>query len=137
MRLGGERQVLPWLAPLRSSIEDWAVVQEKEETEEILTDLLIRQADRRVSVLLTGSPSTGKTSLVKQLCLDWARGAAYLQHFNLVLLIDCANLRDDSDLDKHIMKAYKMFKIEKLNLHKWEVQKESFLLALDNFSKLR
>ena len=137
VRLGGERQVLPWLPPLTSSIDDWEVFLEREQREEALTDLFIRQADKRFSVLLTGRPSTGKTSLMKQLCLDWARGAAYLQHFNLVLFIDCSNFRHDSDLDKHIMKTYKMFKVEKLNLHKWEVQKESFLLALDNFSRLR
>ena len=75
--------------------------------------------------------------LLRQVCLDWGRGAAYLQHFHLVIFLDCHSLTEEADLDKHIMKTYRMFKLEKLNLHKWEVQKESFLLVLDNFSKLR
>lgn len=137
MRLGRQRQVLPWLTPLTSSIDDWEVRVEREARQEPLTDLFISRAEGRVSVLLEGATSTGKTSLMNQLCLDWARGASYLQHFNLVILIDCNDFHEESDLDKHIMKTFKMFKVEKLNLHKWEVQKESFLLVLDNFSKLR
>ena len=136
--LGGDKPVIPWLSSLKSSIDDWEVEgRGGDSSEDVLTELFIREADRRVSVLVEGGPATGKTSLVKQLCLDWGRGASYLQHFHLVLLVDCQHFSDDSDLDRHIMKTYKRFKLEKLNLHKWEVQKESFLLALDNLSKLR
>lgn len=35
------------------------------------------------------------------------------------------------------MKTYKVIKQEKLNLQKWEVQKEPFLLVIDNIHKLR
>ena len=128
--------VLPWLTSVSSSIGDWALRADQGCHVE-LPDLLVSQADRRVSVLVEGGASSGKTSLLRQICLDWGRGASYLQHFHLVLLLDCQQLTEEEDLDKHIIKTYRMFKVEKLNLHKWEVQKESFLLVLDNFSKLR
>ena len=127
---------LPWLTSVTSSIADWSLRGE-EGGERELTDLLVSQADRRVSLLLEGGGSTGKTSLLKQICLDWGRGAAYLQHFHLVIFLDCHDFTEDTDLDKQIMKTYRIFKLAKVNLHKWEVQKESFLLVLDNFSKLR
>ena len=127
--------VLPWLASLTSSIGDWAVRTEGG-GEVVLSDLLVSWADRRVSVLVEGGGSTGKTNILRQICLDWGRGAGYLQHFHLVILLDCQTITEEADLDKHIMKTYRMFKVEKLNLHKWEVQKEPFLLVLDNFSKL-
>ena len=128
---------LPWLTSLSSSIADWDLRGE-EGQEVVLSQLLASQSSHsRVSVLLEGGSSTGKTSLLRQVCLDWGRGAAYLQHFHLVIFLDCHSLTEEADLDKHIMKTYRMFKLEKLNLHKWEVQKESFLLVLDNFSKLR
>ena len=79
----------------------------------------------------------GKTSVLQQICLDWGRGAGYLQHFNLVILLDCLQLAEQADLDKHIMKTFKVIKQEKLNLQKWEVQKEPFLLVIDNIHKLR
>ena len=127
---------LPWLSPVTSSISDWSLRGEAG-GQEVLTELLVSQADTRVSIVLEGGCSTGKTSLLKQICLDWGRGASYLQHFHLVIFLDCQHFPEETDLDKHIMKTYRMLKLEKLNLHKWEVQKESFLLVLDNFSKLR
>ena len=134
--LDADSPALPWLSPLTSSISDWALRGEAG-GQVVLTELLVSQADTRLSILLEGGCSTGKTSLLKQICLDWGRGASYLQHFHLVIFLDCQHFPDESDLDKHIMKTYRMLKQEKLNLHKWEVQKESFLLVLDNFSKLR
>ena len=41
-------------------------------------------------VLIVGAPGIGKTSLVRQLCLEWAQGKL-LQHYEIVLLIQ---LRD-------------------------------------------
>ena len=128
--------VLPWLTSVSSSVGDWDLRADQGGQVE-LPDLLVSQADRRVSVLVEGGSSSGKTSFLRQICLDWGRGASYLQQFHLVLLLDCEQLTEETDLDKHIIKTYRMFKVEKLNLHKWEVQKESFLLVLDNFSKLR
>ena len=127
---------LPWLCSVSSSVTDWSLRAEAG-GQIVLPELLVSQADSRLAVLLEGGSSTGKTSLLKQLCLDWGRGASYLQHFHLVIFLDCHSFTEESDLDKQIMKTYRMFKLEKLNLHKWEVQKESFLLVLDNFSKLR
>ena len=133
------RPVLPWLTSLSSSIGDWDLrdLRGDQAGQLELPELLVSLADRRVSLLLEGGGSSGKTSFLRQICLDWGRGASYLQHFHLVILLDCQQLTEESDLDRHISKTYRMFKLEKLNLHKWDVQKESFLLVLDNFSKLR
>ena len=87
------------------------------------------------TIISEGVPGAGKSSFLKQIALDWGRGAAYLQHFNLVLLLDCSTLTGQ-DFDKHVMKAFRVMKQEKVNLQKWEVQNEPFLLLLDCFDKL-
>ena len=135
---GSERQFLPWIRHFKSSIEDWDVIHNKEDGDvtESISDLFTKYSDERVTILMEGGPSTGKTSLLQQVCLDWGRSACYLQHFTLVIFIDCQTWQD-RDLDKHIMKTYKVIKQEKLNLQKWEVQKEPFLLVFDNLHKIR
>ena len=138
--LGNERHTLPWIGSFKSTVDDWDIVNNDHgqhmEEEESLAEVFSKFSDERVSIALEGGPSKGKTSVLQQVCLDWGRGASYLQHFNLVILIDCANLQE-KDLDKHIMKIYKAVKKEKLNLQKWEVQREPFLLVLDNLHKIR
>ena len=138
MIFGSERQFLPWIRHCKSSIDDWDVVHRSEDgdREESISDLFTKYSDERVTILMEGGPSTGKTSLLQQVCLDWGRSASYLQHFTLVIFIDCQKWQD-RDLDKHIMQTYKVIKQEKLNLQKWEVQKEPFLLVLDNLHKIR
>ena len=135
---GSERQFLPWIRHCKSNIDDWDVIHNSDDgdMEESVSDLFTKYSDERVTILMEGGPSTGKTSLLHQICLDWGRSASYLQHFALVIFIDCINWLD-RDLDKHVMKTYKVIKQEKLNLQKWEVQKEPFLLVLDNLHKIR
>ena len=155
--LGGDKQPIPWLAINKSHIEDWEIqfqndYAEVSRNDEDITDLFIKCADERISILLgeftkmlviysalptvsEGVLGTGKSSFLKQIALDWGRGAAYLQHFNLVLLLDCSTFVGQ-DFDKQITKAYKIMKQEKMNLQKWEVQNEPFLLLLDCFDKL-
>ena len=88
-----------------------------------------------IDFIVEGSPGSGRSSFLKQIALDWGRGASYLQHFNLIILLDCATLVGQ-DFDKQIMKMYRIMKQEKVNLQKWEVQNEPFLLLLDSFDKL-
>ena len=135
---GSERQFLPWIRHCKSNIDDWDVIHNSDDgdMEESVSDLFTKYSDERVTILMEGGPSTGKTSLMRQVCLDWGRSASYLQHFALVIFIDCLSWQD-RDLDKHVMKTYKVIKQEKLNLQKWEVQKEPFLLVLDNLHKIR
>ena len=134
--LGTEKHAIPWIGSFKSSIDDWSL-RKNDHQEEFLTDIITKFSDDRLTVLIQAESCKGKTSLLHQLCLDWGRGASYLEHFNLVILLDCSNIDDDqADLDKVISKTYKVVKQEKLNLQKWEVQQESFLLVLDNFNKL-
>ena len=119
-----ESPCLPWLGGVQSSVEDWCLVSETGD-EESLPELLSKYADQRLTLLLEAGSCKGKTSLLRQVCLDWGRGASYLQHFHLVILLDChqLELRDGADLDKYLAKAYKIIKQQKINLHKWEVWK--------------
>ena len=105
--LGNERHTLPWIGSFKSTVDDWDIVNNDHgqhmEEEESLAEVFIKFSDERVSIALEGGPSKGKTSVLQQVCLDWGRGASYLQHFNLVILIDCANLQE-KNLDKHMEK---------------------------------
>ena len=122
--LGTENPCLPWFGSVKSSIDDWSLATESGE-EESLPDIFSKYSDKRLTLLLEGGTSKGKTSLLRQVCLDWGRGASYLQHFHLVILLDChqLELRDGADLDKYLAKSYKIIKQQKINLHKWEVRK--------------
>ena len=135
---GSEKQSLPWLGSFKSGIDDWDVIKSSDEgdMEESIADLFTKFSDERVTIMLDGGPSKGKTSLLQQVCLDWGRSASYLQHFSLVIFLDCLSWKE-KDIDKHIMKIYKVIRQERLNLQKWEVQKESFLLVVDNLHKIR
>lgn len=122
--LGTENPCLPWFGSVKSSVDDWSLATESGE-EESLPDIFSKYSDKRLTLLLEGGTSKGKTSLLRQVCLDWGRGASYLQHFHLVILLDChqLELRDGADLDKYLAKSYKIIKQQKINLHKWEVRK--------------
>ena len=72
--------------------------------------------------MLEGVLGSGKSSFLKQIALDWGRGAAYLQHFNLVILLDCSTFVSQ-DFDKQITKAYRIMKQEAIRV---------FLLDYDN-----
>ena len=135
--LGGDKYKIPWLQPYRSTIDDWDIVNGGTNTEETLVDVFTKSSDERMSMLIEADSCKGKTSLLHQVCLDWGRGASYLQHFHLVVFIDCNHLPDYNDFDKILTKTYRILKQEKMNLQKWEVQKESFLLVIDNLQKLR
>ena len=87
---------LPWLPPLQSQIQDWSVHLPSDYAlagkEGGVRDLFTSTNDCRASILLEGKPASGRSSVLRQIALDWSRGATYLQHFRLVLLLDCPSL---------------------------------------------
>ena len=99
-----------------------------------MQELLGATLDSRASILLEGKPASGRSSILRQIALDWSRGATYLQHFRLVLLLDCPSL--GHGLERAAARKFKVMKQEKVNLAKWEVQGDPFLILLDDFHLL-
>ena len=44
-------------------------------------------------VFAVGETGAGKTVLAKQIAIDWGRNAQYLEHFRIVIFIDCMELK--------------------------------------------
>ena len=136
--LGVVRPALPWLPPIQSHIQDWSLNLPSDYAlagkEGGVKDLLGATLDSRASILLEGKPASGRSSVLRQIALDWSRGATYLQHFRLVLLLDCPAL--GQGLERAAARKFKVIKQEKVNLAKWEVQGDPFLILLDDFHLL-
>ena len=129
---------LPWLPPIQSHIQDWTLNLPSDYAlagkEGGVQELLGATLDSRASILLEGKPASGRSSILRQIALDWSRGATYLQHFRLVLLLDCPSL--GHGLERAAARKFKVMKQEKVNLAKWEVQGDPFLILLDDFHLL-
>ena len=81
--LGGGTGPLAWLPQHASHVQDWSIIlpslhspggQEGE-----LEEVVARTTEGRLSILLEGRAATGRSSILKQVALDWSRGAAYCQ----------------------------------------------------------
>ena len=104
--LGSGKYRIPWLGSFKASIDDWKVEDNITNDEENFIDLFDKFSDARVSILVEGETCKGKTSLLHQICLDWGREASYLQHFHLVVFLDCSTIPDQAKRMAYIFKIF-------------------------------
>ena len=60
--MGSEKQAVPWLGSIKSSIDDWDIaLNDALDKEESLADVFSKHSDVRVSIFIEGGPSKGFT----------------------------------------------------------------------------
>ncbi|XP_023211131.1 uncharacterized protein LOC111613997 [Centruroides sculpturatus] len=96
-----------------------------------LNEIFAIAQDRHQTILVTGDPGYGKSTLCKKIAYDWA-SENYLQHFDLTLLLVLRELNDKT------VKDALLDNVHELTDKNWKLQdkKLNVLVILDGFDEM-
>ncbi|XP_023231165.1 uncharacterized protein LOC111631194 [Centruroides sculpturatus] len=97
----------------------------------ILNEIFAVEQEGHQTVLVTGDPGYGKSTLCKKIAYDWA-SSNYLQHFQLTFIVILRELGDKNVADALLDDIYK------LSDKNWKLQdkKLNILVILDGFDEI-
>ncbi|XP_023214498.1 uncharacterized protein LOC111617440 isoform X1 [Centruroides sculpturatus] len=98
-----------------------------------LNELFSIQEDGHQTILVTGNPGYGKTTLCKKIAYDWA-STNYLQHFDLTLLLILRELGNKSVKDALLHNMNEHSSTDKVR--KLEDRQLNILVILDGFDEV-
>ena len=91
---------------------------------------------RRHCVLVEGHPGYGKTTLARNIAVDWGMKADYVKEFKLVIFICCRDLKGRSFEDYVAETFPKLGKEEaSVDLLQWHKHKKNLLFILDGLDE--
>eukprot|EP00092_Neocalanus_flemingeri_P004160 GFUD01004475.1.p1 GENE.GFUD01004475.1~~GFUD01004475.1.p1 ORF type:complete len:1342 (+),score=251.43 GFUD01004475.1:273-4298(+) len=90
----------------------------------------------RTCILVEGSPGYGKTTLARNIAVDWGRKADYVDKFKLVVFIYCRDLKGRT-LEKYVAETFPMVENadKRVNLKDWFKVKQTILFILDGLDE--
>ncbi|XP_023232855.1 uncharacterized protein LOC111632602 [Centruroides sculpturatus] len=97
-----------------------------------LNEIFAIEQDGHQTILVTGDPGYGKSTLCKKIAYDWV-SSNYLKHFQLTFIVILRKLGDKSVADALLDDIYELFDIN------WELQdkKLNVLVILDGFDEIQ
>ncbi|XP_023242460.1 uncharacterized protein LOC111640657 [Centruroides sculpturatus] len=98
-----------------------------------LNELFSIQEDGHQTILVTGDPGYGKTTLCKKIAYDWA-STNYLQYFHLTVIVVLRELDDKSVKDVVLYNIHNNSHIDRDC--KFQLSKLNILVILDGFDEL-
>merc|ERR1711892_1214723 len=90
----------------------------------------------RHCILVEGSPGYGKTTLARNIAVDWGRKADYVSKFSLVVFIYCRDLKG-RNLEKYVAETFPMVENgdKPVNLKDWFTVRTKILFILDGLDE--
>ena len=90
----------------------------------------------RHCILVEGSPGYGKTTLARNIAVDWGRKADYVNKFKLVVFVYCRDLNGRT-LEKYVAETFPMVENgdKPVNLKDWFTIKQKILFILDGLDE--
>ena len=90
----------------------------------------------RHCILVEGSPGYGKTTLARNIAVDWSQKADYVNEFKLVIFIYCRDLKGNT-IENYVAETYPATELgnQKINLKDWVEHRKNILFILDGLDE--